>query len=113
MLSKEEIDKRLEQTEDDEITINLLYQKVNLLEDLINEYEVNMNCGRENQNTLRETIKTLQKDKQKLIEKLEEDIKKFSNYEERKQMCKEQLFENDGKWFYAQEILKILKGEQE
>lgn len=32
MLSKEEIDRRLEQTEDNEITINLLYQKVDLLE---------------------------------------------------------------------------------
>jgi len=55
--------------------------------------------------------KELETREQKLIEKLEEDIKIFGNYEQRKQMCKEQLFENDGKWFYAGEILKILKGE--
>lgn len=55
-------------------------------------------------------IKQLESDKQKLIEKLEEDKKIFGNYEERKQMAKEQLYENDGKWFYCQEILSILKG---
>lgn len=54
----------------------------------------------------------LESDKQKLIEKLEEDKKIFGNYEERKQMEKEQLYENDGKWFYCQEILSILKGEK-
>lgn len=53
----------------------------------------------------------LESDKQKLIEKLEEDKKIFGDYEERKQMAKEQLYENDGKWFYCQEILSILKGE--
>lgn len=52
MLSKEKIEKKLEQTECDEITINLLYQKVDLLENEI------------------EQLKT---DKQKLIEKLEEE----------------------------------------
>lgn len=56
-------------------------------------------------------IKQLESDKQKLIEKLEEDKKIFGNYEERKQMAKEHLYENDGKWFYCQEILSILKGE--
>lgn len=55
-------------------------------------------------------IDQLESDKQKLIEKLEKDIKMFGNYEERKQMAKEQLYENDGKWFYAQEILEIVKG---
>ena len=46
MQSKEEIERKLEQTSDDEITINLLYQKIDLLE----------------------------AEKQKLIEKLEERI---------------------------------------
>lgn len=59
----------------------------------------------------RKEYKELKIREQKLIEKLEEDIKIFSNYEERKQMRKEQLFENDGKWFYAKEILNIVKGE--
>ncbi len=78
-----EIDKKLEQTEDDEITISLLYQKIELLEDLINEYEVNMNCGRENQNTLRETIKTLQKElekKDKIINNAINEIETLRTY---------------------------------
>ncbi len=77
----QEINKKLEQTEDDEITISLLYQKTELLEDLIDEYEVNMNCGRENQNTLRETIKTLQKDikkKEQLEKEVADDIDKVA-----------------------------------
>lgn len=70
----QEIDKKLEQTEDDEITISLLYQKIELLEDLINEYEVNMNCGRQNQDTLSETIKILQKDLKKKNETINNAI---------------------------------------
>lgn len=62
-------------------------------------------------NNVLKYIDQLESDKQKLIEKLEEDVKIFGNYEERKQMAKEQLYENDGKWFYCQEILSILKGE--
>ena len=62
---------------------------------------------------LLEYIEQLEIDKQKLIEKLEEDKKIFGNYEERKQMAKEQLYENDGKCFYCQEILSILKGENQ
>lgn len=58
---------------------------------------------------LKERVNQLESREQKLIEKLEEDIKMFGNYEERKQMAKEQLYENDGRWFYAQEILSILK----
>lgn len=61
-------------------------------------------------NNVLKYIDQLESDKQKLIEKLEEDKKIFGNYEERKQMAKEQLYENDGKWFYCQEILSILKG---
>lgn len=57
-------------------------------------------------------IDKIESREQKLIEKLEEDKKIFSNYEERKQMRKEQLFENDGKCFYAKEILNIVKGEK-
>ena len=77
----QEINKKLEQTEDDEITISLIYQKTELLEDLIDEYEANMNCGRENQNTLRETIKTLQKDikkKEQLEKEVADDIDKVA-----------------------------------
>ena len=58
-----------------------------------------------------EYINQLELDKQKIIEKLEGDEKIFGNYEERKQMAREQLYENDGKWFYCLEILSILKGE--
>lgn len=58
-------------------------------------------------------INKLETNNKKLIEKLEEDIKILGNYEERKQMSKEQLFENDAKWFYAAEILKFAKGEKE
>ena len=47
----------------------------------------------------------------KVTDKLKEDIKIFGNHEERKQMCKEQLYENDGKWFHAKEILNIIEGE--
>ncbi len=92
MLSKEEIESKLEQTEDDEITINLLYQEVDLLKSELEQLETN---------------------NKKLIKKLEGDIKILGNYEERKQMSKEQLFENDAKWFYAAEILEIAKGEKE
>ena len=48
----------------------------------------------------------------KVTDKLKEDIKIYGNYEERKQMCKEQLYENDGKWFHSQEILNIIEGER-
>ena len=48
----------------------------------------------------------------KVTDKLKEDIKIFGNHEERKQMCKEQLYENDGKWFHAKEILNIIEGEK-
>lgn len=48
----------------------------------------------------------------KVTEKLKEDIKTFGNHEERKQMCKEQLYENDGKWFHAKKILNIIEGEK-
>lgn len=48
----------------------------------------------------------------KVTDKLKEDIKIYGNPEERKQMCKEQLYENDGKWFHAREILNIIEGER-
>lgn len=48
----------------------------------------------------------------KVIDKLNEDIKIYGNHEERKHMCKEQLYENDGKWFHAKEILNIIEGEK-
>lgn len=48
----------------------------------------------------------------KVTDKLKEDIKTYGNHEERKQMCKEQLYENDGKWFHAREILNIIEGEK-
>lgn len=54
----------------------------------------------------------LETNNKKLIKKLEGDIKILGNYEERKQMSKEQLFENDAKWFYAAEILEFAKGEK-
>lgn len=41
MLSKEEIESKLEQTEDDEITINLLYQEVDLLKSELEQLETN------------------------------------------------------------------------
>ena len=46
----------------------------------------------------------------KVTDKLKEDIKIYGNHEERKHMCKEQLYENDGKWFHAKEILNIIEG---
>ncbi len=58
MLSKEEIERKLEQTEDDEITINLLYQKIDLLES--DNYEQN------------NIINNYIEEREKLIEKLEE-----------------------------------------
>ena len=48
----------------------------------------------------------------KVTDKLKEDIKIFGNHEDTKQMCKEQLYENDGKWFHAKEILNIIEGEK-
>lgn len=36
-MNKEEIDKQLDMTEDDTITINLLYQKVELLETILDK----------------------------------------------------------------------------
>ena len=48
----------------------------------------------------------------KVTDKLKEDIKIYGNHEERKHMCKEQLYENDGKWFHAKEILNIIEGEK-
>ena len=48
----------------------------------------------------------------KATEKLKEDIKIYGDFKERKQMCKEQLYENDGKWFHAKEILNIIEGEK-
>ena len=48
----------------------------------------------------------------KVTEKLKEDIKIYGDFKERKQMCKEQLYENDGKWFHAKEILNIIEGEK-
>lgn len=52
-------------------------------------------------------IKQLETDKQKLIEKLEGDISKFNTYKNIHQLSKEGV----GAMNYAQEILKILKGE--
>ena len=49
----------------------------------------------------------------KVTDKLKKDIKIYGNHEERKHMCKEQLYENDGKWFHAKEILNIIEGEKE
>lgn len=80
-----------------------------IIKDTVYEEELTINCIK----VANEYIEQLETEKQELIEKLEEDIKVFSNYEERKQMCREQLFENDGKWFYAGEILKIVKGEND
>ena len=48
----------------------------------------------------------------KVTDKLKKDIKIYGNHEERKHMCKEQLYENDGKWFHAKEILNIIEGEK-
>ena len=64
---------------------------------------------------LKEYIKYLEQKESildKVTDKLKEDIKIFGNHEERKQMCKEQLYENDGKWFHAKEILNIIEGEK-
>lgn len=87
MLSKEEIENKLEQTEDDEITINLLYQEVDLLETKIEQLESN---------------------NKKLIEKLEkEHIKaktKYSNTLSPYQF---------GRLDVIEEILEIVKGEKE
>ena len=48
----------------------------------------------------------------KVTDKLKKDIKIYGNHEERKHMCKEQLYENDGKWFHAKEILNIIEEEK-
>ena len=48
----------------------------------------------------------------KVTDKLKEDIKIYGDFKERKQMCKEQLYENDGKWFHAKEILNIIEREK-
>lgn len=55
---------------------------------------------------LKKQIEQLETDKQKIIEKLEEDIEN-NNFKET------QCLEDKGRYYYAQEILKILKGEQE
>lgn len=93
MLSKEEIEKAKEDSK------------------FFNEGDYITKEMSDSKNVLLNYIDKLESDKQKLIEKLEEDKKIFGNYEKRKQMAKEQLYENDGKWFYCQEILSILKGE--
>ena len=64
-----------------------------------------------NNKRLKEYVEYLESILDKVTDKLKEDIKIFGNHEERKQMCKEQLYENDGKWFHAKEILNIIEGE--
>ena len=64
---------------------------------------------------LRKYIKELEQKESildKVTDKLKKDIKIYGNHEERKHMCKEQLYENDGKWFHAKEILNIIEGEK-
>lgn len=95
MLSKEEIENKLEQTEDDEITINLLYQEVDVLETKIEQLETN---------------------NKKLIEKLEEKIRYFEENEEFIASNNDNY--SDGTVIYKfitefKEILKIAKGEKE
>ena len=73
------------------------------------------NCIKENGKKIKAYIKHLEQKESildKVTDKLKEDIKIFGNHEERKQMCKEQLYENDGKWFHAKEILNIIEGEK-
>ena len=65
-----------------------------------------------NNKRLKEYVEYLESILDKVTDKLKEDIKIFGNHEERKQMCKEQLYENDGKWFHAKEILNIIEGEK-
>lgn len=85
MLSKEEIERKLEQTEDDETTINLLYLKIDLLES----------------------------DKQKLIEKLEKRRKQNNNRYGQAIDNDEfpEMYEYDGQVQEDDYILSILKGE--
>ena len=101
MLSKEEIEKAKRYFEDELHSEKMTYNCVNHYRQIIIDNHI----------VLYKYIKQLESDKQKLIEKLEEDKRIFGNYEERKQMAKDKLYENDGKWFYCQEILSILKGE--
>ena len=101
MLSEEEIEKEKRYFEDELHCEKRTYNCVNHYRQIIIDNHI----------VLYKYIKQLESDKQKLIEKIEEDIKEFGNYAERKEMAREQLYENDGKWFYCQEILSILKGE--
>ena len=70
-------------------------------------------CVRDNRKKIRKYIEYLETKLDKVTDKLKEDIKTYGNFEERKHMCKEQLYENDGKWFHAKEILNIIEGEKE
>ena len=55
---------------------------------------------------LKKQVEQLETEKQKLIEKLEEDIEN-NNFKET------ECLEDKGRYYYAKEILKILKGENE
>lgn len=83
MQSKEEIERKLEQTEDDEITISLLYQKTELLE---------------------EELEQLEKEKQKLIKDLEGAIDFTKTGRDLISKAKVECLEN---------VLKIVKGEND
>ncbi len=90
MLSKEEIERKLEQTEDDGITINLLYQKIDLLETEIENTYWKGYIQKQNEATeickqckYIKKARKLESDKQKLIEKLEARIESVEKcYEE-------------------------------
>lgn len=122
-MNKEEIEK-----EDKEHLIEVLTEhkdyifefdddniKVEYILDYIRELEFQNTALKAEHNHNITRIKELEQKESildKVTDKLKEDIKIFGNHEERKQMCKEQLYENDGKWFHAKEILNIIEGEK-
>lgn len=65
-----EIDNKLDKTSADEITINLLYQKVDILENIIKENECVIETGAHNEEVLLEAIEK----KDKIIDRMANEI---------------------------------------
>lgn len=89
----QEIDKKLEQTEDDEITISLLYQKVDLLEEIIGKLKnQNKLASKEHEERFNELEAEIQK-KDKIIDEIAPRI--YLTEQEREKM--KQYIENSNK----------------
>lgn len=94
MLNKEKIEKakqNFKEEVDNEIKVY----------SLVNDYTQSKT---DNHKIILEYIEQLETEKQKLIEKLEKDIKE-NNFKET------ECLEDKGRYYHAQEVLKILKGE--